>query len=319
MPKNIVIVGPTACGKSQMAIDLVDLYRTQKSHVDKFPTSIISLDSMQIYKGMEIGTGVVPEAERKDVKHHMISFISPTLKYNVKEFQEDVYTILDSNKKDSFVLVGGTGLYTHAVIDGFSFAPSSEDIRKQIIEEYQLDENDPNEVYVKRAYETLRNLDSQAAERIDPKNVRRIIRALEAIEISGEKFSESGEGVQAFGDPKIDVEMIGLRYSRENLRKRIEFRVDEMFRSGWIDEVKKLLPIWGEIVTPAKNAIGYIPIRDWILNGERTSGMDDLKDQIINRTAQFSRRQRKWFERDPRIKWIDCDGLNHEEILELLY
>ncbi len=310
MSRNLAIVGPTACGKSQVAIELAA----------KIPnTEIISLDSMQIYSGMEIGTGVVPIDDRKNIKHHMISIIEPTTNYNVKDFQKGVNTILDSNKAPSYILVGGTGLYTHAVVDGFIFAPSSEEVRQQIIKDYQLDEDNPVEKYVNAAYETLIEFDMQAAEKIDPKNVRRIIRALEAIEISGDKFSSSGKGVQTFEEPKIDVEMVGLRFSRENLRERIVLRVKEMFENGWIDEVKNLANNWERIVAPARNAIGYMQIYNWIQSGEKISELDDLQEIIVNKTVQFSRRQRKWFERDPRITWIECDNMDLSEIINQIF
>ena len=200
---------------------------------------------MQIYKGFEIGTGVIPADERKNIEHHMLSFQDPTESYNAKKFSDQVNKILNTNE-NKFILVGGTGLYTHGIIDGFNFAPTDETIRQNIIEKYELDENNPNLEKVEIAYKKLQEQDPVAAEKIDMLNVRRIIRAFEVMEITGEKFSKTFKenGVQTFGEPKLDCEIVGIRYTRENLKERIEIRIREMFETGWIDEVKKLLPIW---------------------------------------------------------------------------
>lgn len=300
MLEHIAIVGTTATGKSEVSIEVA-----KKLGISE----IISLDSMQIYKGMEIGTGVIPVGERHGINHHMISMIEPTTEFTVKDFQQNVYQILDRKSENRFVFVGGTGLYTHAVVDGFSFAPASREIREMIIEEYDLDEENPEDEMVEKAFNKLLELDREAAKKIDPKNVRRIIRALEAIEISGNPFSSSGKGVQEFGEPKINVKIYGLRYSREVLKERISKRVELMFQHGWVEEVEKLGKIWNEMVAPARNAIGYSPIYEWIKRGCEKNELNDLKEHIINKTMQFSRRQRKWFERDPRITWIDRDQL----------
>lgn len=302
-----MLVGATASGKSEVAIEIA-----KRSN----PLSeIISLDSMQIYKGMEFGTGAVPDNRRNEVVHHMISIINPTQEQSVKQFQSQVYEILDRSPDINYVLVGGTGLYTHAIVDGFKFAPTDVDSRQSVIEQYNLDEHNPDPDSVARAYEILLDLDPDAAEKIDPQNVRRIVRALEAIEISGNKFSATGGGVQEFGIPVIDVELVGLRYSRDALRERIKNRVDDMFKNGWIDEVRVLMHSWDRMTAPARNAIGYALIAEWIMAGENEHEIEDLKEKIVNKTAQFSRRQRKWFERDPRITWIDCDSLEFDQIV----
>ncbi len=301
--KHVVVIGATATGKSDLAI----------RYAQKNCCEIISIDSMQIYTGMEIGTGVVPEEQRYGVKHHMISIIEPTESFSVKQFQSVVYDIIDT-KDIPFVLVGGTGLYTHAIVDGFEFSPTDSAIRQQVIDRYDLDESNPDPKQVEQAYSYLFEIDPDAAEKIDQLNVRRIIRALEPYEISRTRFSASGQGVQNFGEPHLNVTMIGLRYSREELRNRIALRVEKMFNSGWIEEVQNLKPIWNEMTAPARNAIGFTPIYDWINSGAGDVKIDDLKEIIINKTVQFSRRQRKWFERDPRILWIDCDDKTESEI-----
>lgn len=305
--KQIFVVGPTASSKSSVAISLAKKFND---------CEIISLDSMQIYVGMEIGTGTVSLEEQRGVKHHMLSFNKVTELYNVKIFSEKVNEILNSGNK--YILVGGTGLYTHGIIDGFNFAPSENEVRESIIDKYDLEELNPNEEKVSAAYKILHEIDPLAAEKIDPLNVRRIIRALEVIEITGEKFSDTfdGNGVQTFGVPKIDCKILGLRYTRENLRIRVESRIREMIANGWIKEVKSLLAIWDQMVMPAKLAIGYQQIKDFIDNGEKEEDFEYLIELIVNKTMQFSRRQRKWFERDPRISWIDCDDLTYDEIVE---
>ena len=306
--KHIVIVGPTASSKSSIAITLAQHFNNQP---------IISLDSMQIYKGFEIGTGVIPADERENIEHYMLSFQDPTESYNAKKFSVKVNEILNTNE-NKFILVGGTGLYTHGIIDGFNFAPTDEAIRQNIIEKYELDENEPNHEKVEIAYKKLQEQDQFAAEKIDMLNVRRIIRAFEVMEITGEKFSKTFKenGVQTFGEPKLDCEIVGIRYTRENLKERIEIRIREMFEMGWTEEVKKLLPIWEQIVAPAQNAIGYKQIKEYIENGEDEEEFEHLIELILNKSMQFSRRQRKWFERDPRISWIDCDEITYDETIE---
>ena len=153
--KHVVIVGPTASSKSSFAVSL-------SQHFEN--ADIISLDSMQIYKGFEIGTGVICESERHGINHHMLSFQDPQELYNAKIFSEKVKSIIDSSE-EKYILVGGTGLYTHGIVDGFNFAPADEDIRQSIIEEYQLDENNPDENKVARAYGVLLGLDPEAAEK----------------------------------------------------------------------------------------------------------------------------------------------------------
>jgi tRNA dimethylallyltransferase len=308
MSKHLVLVGATASGKSIIAAHIASAYDQE----------VISLDSMQIYRGMEIGTGVIDESERAGVIHHMISCRDPRENYSVKHFQTDVMTIISDNPQNKYVLVGGTGLYTHAVVDNFAFAGTDEAIRAQVCEDWGLDESDPDDENVARAYKYLEEVDPRAAKRIDPGNVRRIVRALEAIEITGGKFSDVGEGIQTFGPPAIDVVMVGLRYSREILRQRIVQRIESMFKDGWIDEVEHLLGIWPEMTAPAQNAIGFSLIYDWIMRGKHTNELDTVKEKIAHRTAQFSRRQRKWFERDPRIVWVDCDGLSESEAKNLV-
>lgn len=308
IPRHLVLVGATASGKSSLAVQCAR----------KKDAAIISLDSMQIYRGMEIGTGVIPEVERIGVEHHMISCREPSQAYSVKHFQSDVNNVLNAHVDKRFVLVGGTGLYTHAIVDNFAFAETDDEVRAHICANYGLDENDPDEDNVAAAYAYLESVDRDAALKIDPLNVRRIVRALEAIELSGSKFSDVGEGIQKFGDPAINVVMAGLRYSRDVLRQRIVTRIDDMFNQGWVDEVQALIGQWDELTASAQNAIGYNEIMKWIVAGKNLSELDDVKELIAHRTAQFSRRQRKWFERDPRIVWIDCDDLDAPQIVAQL-
>lgn len=307
LSRHLVLVGTTASGKSSIAVELAK--RTEPN------SKIISLDSMQIYKGMEIGTGAMATNERQGIIHHMIGFVKPTQEHTVKQFQNEVYKILKNSPDEKYILTGGTGLYTHAIIDGYNFAPTNPDIRKSIIERHGLDEHTPDLDNVSRAYELLVELDPDAADKIDPLNVRRIVRALEAIEIGELKFSQSGQGVKSFGKPVFDVTLIGLRYSREKLRERIISRIDQMFEQGWVREVKALIPVWDNMSAPARHAIGFGLIQEWIEQGENINKIPRLKQQIANKTAQFSRRQRKWFERDPRITWLECDDLDESQMI----
>ena len=306
MDQHIAIVGATASGKTSVSIDLAKMLNRE----------VISLDSMQIYRGMEIGTGAVPFDLRQGVEHHMLGIVEPEQIYSVSNFQNDVKKILVNDVDKKYVFAGGTGLYTHAVIDNFALAPTDESIRKSIEEKFNIYEENTDEESLKKAYEHLKELDEKAAEKIDPGNVRRIVRALEVIELTGAKFSDTGEGVQTFKEPAINVKIIGLRYTREVLKERIIKRVNEMFDSGWIQEVERLEPGWELIAPNAKAAIGYQNIIDFIRAGKPQEQKADLIEKIVNKTSQFSRRQRKWFERDPRIIWIDCDNKEHSVILE---
>lgn len=297
MNQHIAIVGATASGKSSISIELAK----------QFGREVISLDSMQIYRGMEIGTGVVPEPQRQGITHHMIGIIEPEEIYSVSDFQNDVKNILQT-ADSQYVFAGGTGLYTHAVIDDYSLAPTDEEVRAAIEDKFNIYEENTDPASLAKAYEHLENIDPKAAEKIDPLNVRRIVRALEVIELTGEKFSDIGEGIQTFSTPAIDVKIIGLRYSRENLKSRIQQRVEAMFEHGWVDEVEKLEPRWEDLAPNARAAIGYQYIVDFIRTGKPEDQKAEMIEKIVNKTSQFSRRQRKWFERDPRIAWIECDG-----------
>ncbi len=289
--KLIVILGPTASGKTEMSLTLAK----------EIPHSyIISADSRQIYKGLDIGTGKLIGGQYKlfkgqkvlhfhNIPHYMIDIVEPNEKYTVAQYQRAVKKIvLDSHGKIPF-LVGGTGLYISAIIDGLSIpsVPPDSILREKL--EKQSKE---------QLYKRLKKLDPVCAAKIDPQNKRRLIRALEVCIMTGKSFSS----LQKKKKPHYDVLQIGILVPREELYKRIDKRVDKMVKEGLVREVKKILKKY--VVSdnlPAMSSLGYKQIRMY-LHGE--INLEKAIKLIKIETRHYARRQMTWFKRDNRIHWV---------------
>jgi tRNA dimethylallyltransferase len=290
---HLALVGPTAAGKSALAFALAR---------ELGDVEIISLDSMQVYRGMDIGTAKPTPAERAAVVHHLVDVADPDDDWSVARTQAGARAALADIEARGrrALLVGGTGLYVRAVVDDLQI-PGEDLARRAELEAA----TEPVEG-LERAYRELEDLDPAAAARIEPLNRRRIVRALEVIHLTGRPFSSFGPGVDHFGPPAVPVRMIGVWLPRAAHARRIAERVADMCDAGLVDEVRALAARPGGLSRNAAQAIGYREILDH-LAGEIPT-LDAAADLIAQRTRAFARRQRMWFRRDPRITWLGTTG-----------
>ncbi|MDR1852159.1 MAG: tRNA (adenosine(37)-N6)-dimethylallyltransferase MiaA [Propionibacteriaceae bacterium] len=281
----VAINGPTASGKTGVSVSLaLELGRRG------IGAEIVNADSMLVYRGMDIGTAKPTVEERQGVPHHLIDIMDVTQTASVAEFQILARAAIGDCQSRSVVplLVGGSALYVHAIVDEFAFPPTDPDVRAKY--EQRLEQ-----IGSQALWEELHAIDPKAAAGILPGNGRRIVRALEALELTGEFTSELPEPEYHFEN----VLQYGLGIERAELDARIEARVEKMWADGFVEEVKGLLPGIKEGKT-ASRAIGYRQILAF-LDGEVTEA--EAKEQTIVKTRQFSRKQLAWFRRDPRIVW----------------
>jgi tRNA dimethylallyltransferase len=253
---------------------------------------LVSIDSMQVYRGMDIGTAKPSLAEQAEVAHHLIDLVEPTDEFTVARFKAAYTAAIDAigARGRRAVLVGGTGLYHRVVIDDFELPGEWPEVRAEI-------DAEPDTAAL---FDRLRTLDPEAATKMEPTNRRRVVRALEVTIGSGEPFSSFGPGVDNY--PSSGVPQIGLRWPRDVLSERIAQRVRSMIDEGLVEEVATLRR--GGLSRTAAQALGYKEILD-ALDGRISQ--DEAIDTIITRTRQFAVRQERWFRRDPRVRWIDVE------------
>jgi tRNA dimethylallyltransferase len=294
--KSVVVLGPTASGKSDVAMAAA----TTVPNVH-----IIAADAMQVYRRMDIGTAKPTEDDQHRVVHYCVDVAEPSERYSVARFAEDVAAARKKiSKADaSELIVGGTGLYVTALVDGLSMPGDYPKIRAQL--EANRD--------TKALYEQLSELDPEAVKKIDPNNRRRMIRALEVCLGSGKTFSSFGEGIGAY--PPVDTVQIGIKWQREALRERIALRVHKMIEAGLVDEVRGVLNEPKGISDTARQALGYKEIIEHI---ERRWTLEEAIDATILRTQQFAVRQERWYRRDPRIQWVEVQNDPIAEVAPLV-
>jgi tRNA dimethylallyltransferase len=278
---HLALVGPTASGKSALALAVARALGD---------VELVSIDSMQVYRGLDVGTAKPTLAERASVAHHLIDVAEPTDEWSVARFQQEARAaIADIEARGKrALLVGGTGLYVQAVIDPLAFPPEDRVVRERILA--RTDD----------LHADLRRRDPDAAAAIEPGNTRRIARALEVIEVTGRPFSSFGGGIQSYGPTVVPVRIAGVWLPRDVLNERIAGRVVAMRDAGLVDEVRELRAR-GALSRTAAQAIGYREVLDHL---DDRASLDDALDAIVVRTRQFGRRQRMWFRRDPRITWF---------------
>jgi tRNA dimethylallyltransferase len=259
---------------------------------------LVSVDSMQVYRGMDIGTAKPTPAERAEIRHHLLDLVEPTHDFTVAEFRDAYARALAEigARGHRALLVGGTGLYHRVVIDEFDLPGEWPDVRIEL----------ESETDTSVLYERLRRLDPAAAAKIEPANRRRVVRALEVTLGSGRPFSSFGPGVDAY--PPSPVAQIGLRWPRATIADRIADRVHRMVADGLVDEVRRLAELG--MSRTAGQALGY---KEVIASLEGRISEDEAIDMIITRTRQFAVRQERWFRRDPRVRWIDVE---HDPVAE---
>ncbi len=264
---------------------------------ERYPNlEIVSIDAMQVYRGMDIGTAKPSADERRRVVHHLVDVVDPTEEFTVARFQSEYRQarVAIAAAGRTALLVGGTGLYARAAIDELVIPGNWPDIRARL-------EAEALESGSAALHERLGRLDPIAATKMEPSNARRVVRALEVIEGSGRPFSSFGPGVDTY--PQTEVVQFAVRWPRAVLAQRIAERIDAMIDAGWLDEVERLRSV--PLSRTAAQALGYEELRRH-LDGEWT--LERAREEIVIRTRQFAVRQERWFRRDPRVQWIDVDS-----------
>lgn len=284
-----VICGATATGKSELAVALAK----------EINADVINADSMQVYKGMDIGTAKLTITQRDGVIHHLIDVLDISEEANVSWYQQLARDKIDEliSLGKSVVVVGGTGLYIKAILDDLNFPDTDPQVRDKITE--QADQLG-NEIM----HGKLAKLDPAAALAIPKENIRRVIRALEVIELTGKPFTANLPRQESSKYPK--AKQFGLVLDRNNLDEKIDQRVEDMWAKGFAREVSLLMTQGLERATTAKKALGYSQIMSY-LNGECDE--DFAKQETKRVTRAYARRQETWFSRDDRIKWLAPDSM----------
>lgn len=292
----LCIVGPTAVGKTALSIEVAD----------RLNGEIISGDSMQVYRYMDIGTAKPTAAERKRVFHHLIDILEPDEQFSVADFQREVFKLVPQivSRNNLPVLVGGTGLYLKAVVDQYDFGECKADwnLRRNLKEQAQKYGH-------KYLYQQLKKVDPPAAEKIHPHDLKRIIRALEVYRSTGRPISSQGKKTPEKKLP-LNFFITGLTMNRKRLYDRINKRVDKMMEKGLEEEVKNLLQRGYNPNLVSMQGLGYRHIINYI---QERYTKEEAVELIKRDTRRFAKRQLTLFRRDKRIKWLNLDEFTQEE------
>mgnify|MGYP000550997711 FL=1 len=282
--KPVVVLGPTASGKSDSCM---------AAALTNGNTELVVCDAMQVYKRMDIGTAKPSAQDQAQVPHHCIDMVAPSERFTVSDYQVKARAAVAdiTGRGKNALVVAGTGLYLTSLIDELSFPGEWPEIRRELQQEPE----------VSRLYRQLKELDPEAASKIERSNRRRIERALEVCIGSGKPFSATGPGTGAY--PDNGVVQIGLLWPREMLVARVEQRVHNMMAAGFLDEVQQLRKD-GNMSHTAKQALGYAELLRH-LEGKCT--LEQAVGDIVIHTRQFAVRQERWFRRDPRITWVNIE------------
>jgi tRNA dimethylallyltransferase len=287
----VVIVGPTGTGKSELSLDLAERLIGAGR-----PAEIVNADAMQLYRGMDIGTAKLATDERRGVPHHLLDVLDVTDEATVARYQVDARAaITDIAGRGAVpILVGGSGLYVSSVVYDFQFPGTDPELRARL--EAELVQQGPG-----RLYERLKAVDPESAVRIGASNGRRLVRALEVVELTGAPHVAVLPGDPVYWMPAVTI---GLRLPREVLTPRLDARVERMWAAGLVDEVQGLIPAGLEGGITASRAIGYAQalgqLRGTLSQAEAVEATQQL-------TRRYARRQVSWFKRDPHTHWIDAD------------
>lgn len=288
--KLVVIIGPTAVGKTKLSIDLAK----------KFNGEIISGDSAQVFKGMDIGTAKITKAEMEGIPHYLIDCREPSEPYNVYDFKHEVKRVIDdiTSRGKLPILVGGTGLYIQSVLYDYQFPESTAnpEIRKELEERVEREGNEA-------VYQTLVRIDPVAAEKIHPNNTKRVIRALEVFYDSGKRFSEQEQSNER--TLLYDVALIGLTMERDLLYMRINERVETMMNLGLEEEVRRLYE-QGLKDAQSMQAIGYKEFTGYF---EGIKSREEVIADIQRNSRRFAKRQFTWFRNKMDVRWFDMTDL----------
>ena len=296
--KLIAVVGPTGAGKSDLGLSIVEQIVAAGGKAE-----IINSDSMQFYRGMDIGTAKLSLAERRGVQHHLFDWLEITDESTAAEYQAVARPLIEDLQSNGItpVLVGGSMLYVAAVLNNFEFPARDADLRLQL--EADLEEFGPHEMHRR-----LKELDPIAASRIIPQNGRRSVRAIEIVTLTGEPFAAALPEEPENWQPVLEI---GVNGPREDLVQRLESRVNKMWQQGLVQEAKSLIPFGIRDGKTSSRAIGYSQALAQI-DGEFTE-QEAIAD-TVRLTQKYARRQMSWFKRDERINWLDYQDaqMNHK-------
>ncbi|EHO80035.1 tRNA (adenosine(37)-N6)-dimethylallyltransferase MiaA [Fusobacterium ulcerans] len=292
MLKGLVIAGPTGVGKTDLSIKMAKLLKAD----------IISADSAQVYKGMDIGTAKITTEEMQGIKHYMLDIVEPVKKYNVGDFQKDVDNILKEKetKKKNIILTGGTGLYISSITDGLSSLPAGDPVLREELMKKDIEE----------LYNELAAVDPQAALDIHKNNRRRVERALEVFKLTGEKFSVLAK--KNIKGNNYSFLKVALERNRDVLYERINMRVDIMLEKGLSEEVRKLYEKYGDNLRKI-NIIGYTQLIDYFNNN---CTFEEAVENIKRDSRRYAKRQFTWFKNDSSYTWYNLDEMSEEEIID---
>ena len=286
------LVGPTASGKTDAGIQLAS----------RLGVDVASVDSMLVYRGMNVGTAKPTAEQQRAVPHHLMDLAEPSERFTVARFQQAAHDLLD--RVPDPLLVGGSGLYFRAVVDRLRFPPEDPAVRASL-------EAEADALGAEELYERLSAADPVAAARIDPANVRRTIRALEVSTITGAPFSDFAAAWEVY-DPAL-VRVAGIRLTTTTLDARVRARVAGMLEAGWIDEVRDLMDRGLGAWLTASQAIGYAELAAHL---DGRLALDEAMERTVKRTKELARRQMAWFRRDPRVRWFDAGGKGAAEVVD---
>ena len=291
----LAVVGPTASGKSDLGISIAKAIGNAE---------IVNADAMQLYQGMDIGTAKLGEESREGIPHHLIDIVTPDQELTAVEYsklaQEAIGQILE--RGNTPILVGGSMFYVAAALDELDFAPTDEVVRERLEAESEV-------LGALAMHARLESLDPQSAQRIPAQNIRRVIRALEVIELTGEKH-KSVLPEPVYLRPTLQL---GIDVEREVLKNRIRERVERMWARGLLEEVQNYLDLGVTFSRTAAVAIGYSQARSQLL-GELSQ--QEAIEQTVSLTNRYARRQMSWFRRDTRIQWLDSGANLEHQALE---
>ncbi|TWE29566.1 tRNA (adenosine(37)-N6)-dimethylallyltransferase MiaA [Prauserella muralis] len=295
MIRPVAVVGPTATGKTALGVELALALGGE----------VVNADAMQLYRGMDIGTAKATPEERRGVPHHLLDVLDVTETASVAAYQRDARAVIEEllARGRVPVFVGGSGLYVQAVVDDLRFPGTDPGVRAQL-------EDEARRHGTRRLYARLAEADPAAAEAILPSNVRRIVRALEVIAITGEPFSAN---LPKPGEPRYGTVLVGVDRDVAELDARVDRRVEHMFAAGLVDEVRALEARGLREGRTASRALGYQQVLDALDSGGDLGAAAEATAQA---TRRFVRRQRSWFRRDDRIRWFDgADGNLTDHVL----
>lgn len=299
--KLLIIAGPTGVGKTELSIKLAKLLNGE----------VISADSMQIYKYMDIGSAKVTKDEMQGIKHHMIDVVLPSENFTVVDYknmaEKEINNVIEQNKLP--IIVGGTGLYINSLTCNMNFTEAESDIEyRKYLEDLAIEKG--NE-YV---HNLLKEIDPISYEKIHANNLKRVIRALEVYKVSGKPFSSFND-LETFYKSKYDIYYYVLNMNRDKLYDRINIRVDKMFSDGLLQECKNLKELGYNTTMQSMQGIGYKEVL-YYLDNKIT--LEEAREMIKQGSRNYAKRQLTWFRKDPRVKFINKDIYSEEAILNLI-